>query len=368
MKRDGSIVSVIAVSMIALVIVLFASLRERPMIVENQAIADDAIANQEALPLEPETCYPEINTVLVDNGRLVMGTTDGIYLKPDFADGAIERREAGVGIMHLTTILPMGENRYVGGDGLYLLDENYSLLADQIDLGRRVYALTEFGEGILVGGDEGLWYHRDLPGDETVPQDTLLKEGIIVTALAEDRGGLWVGTYGDGLYRFDGQSWNRRYLERDTSMFDFVTALEYNYPNLWVGTEHTLFRYDGGKWAQMFVADSSETYNVTCVMTTPAATYIGLADGLLRYSDNTLVRNAEYDGMEVVGLCRSDKGVLVATRNDGIFTYKGKEEIVSPEQLIPDQKEGDLENIAETIPDEYTVAQPAAEYAGDTDY
>jgi ligand-binding sensor domain-containing protein len=372
MKRDGSIVSVIAICLLALTIVLYAGLKKRPRIVETKAIADvtETSAESAAEPMQDAMDrYPEINTVLVDQQRLVIGASDGIYVKPDLDEQPLEKRDAGIGITYLNTILPMGDHRYVGGDGLYLLDENYTLYLDEYDFGRRVEALMEFGEGILVGSETGLWYHCDVPVDENMPQDTLLKEGIIVTALAEDTGGLWVGTYGDGLYRFDGQNWQRRYLLRDTSMFDFVTALEYFYPNLWVGTEEAIFRYDGGKWAQMFVADSSEYHNVTSIMTTPAATYIGTDCGLLRYAADGLVEESDYSGMEIVGFCRSEKGVIVATRNDGIFTYNGKEELVSPEQLTPDYLAGDEESeiIAETDPEAFTVPYET-EYAGETDY
>jgi ligand-binding sensor domain-containing protein len=360
MKNQGSLVAIIAVCVVGLAVVLVGSLAKKPRIVESQAVAESAVAVEPAsteTPAEPAEQYPAINTVLVDQGRLVMGTDDGIYLLPDFSgDYTPEKRDAGIELQHLTAILPMGENRYAGGDGLYMLDDNYSMLLDSFDLGRRVYALMEFGEGILVGSEAGLWYHNDFPvGDEPV-QDTLLKEDVIVTALAEDEGGLWMGTQGDGLYRFDGQHWRERFLQRDSAMFDYVNALEYTYPFLWVGTDEAIFRYNGGKWAQMFVADSSETYRVTCIMTTPAATYIGTDSGLLRFAQDTLVADEFFDGSEIIGLCRSTKGVIVATRTDGIFTYNGKEEIVSPEQLTPHifARDDNTDVIAGTAPEEYT--------------
>jgi len=376
MKKDGSIVSVIAVCIIGLAVVMFVGLKKRPMIVENQATADVFQTSGEANPEDPQSSenrFPKINTVLVDNGRLIIGAQDGIYVKPNLDEGPVTRRESGVELMYLNAILPVGDQRYVGGTGLYLLDENYSLLIDEYDFGCRISALMEFGDGILVGSESGLWFHCDMPLEGDMAQDTLLKDGIIVTALAQDKGELWVGTYGDGLYRFDGQTWQQRFLERDTTMFDFVSALEYYYPNLWVGTEQAIFRYDGGKWSQMFVADSSETYNVTCIMATPAATYIGTDDGLLRFAKDTLAVSADFDGMEIVGLCRSEKGVIVATRNDGIFTYKGKEEIVSPEQLNPDFMAGNNETTAGTNPEIFSVPSEtelakADPIGGDTDY
>ncbi len=88
-------------------------------------------------------------------------------------------------------------------------------------------------------------------------------------------------------------------------------------------------------------------------MTTPAATYIGTADGLFRFAADTLKITEGFEGMEIAGLCRSEKGVLVATRNNGIFTFNGKEQIVSPEQLMPHIYDEDEENnvLAETALD-----------------
>ena len=339
MRNQGSIVAVIVVSIVGLAVILVGSLATKPKIVQTQAIAEN-LATPEAAASQvselPAEYHSVVSTILVDEGRLVIGAGDGIYIWPGMDDEfEPERREPGVELKHLNVILPMDDHRYVAGEGLYLLDDNYSMLLDVSDFGSRVYALMEFGEGILIGTEQGLWYHSDLPIEEEAAPDTLLKDGIIVTALVEDRGGLWVGTHGDGLYRFDGQRWQERFLLRDTLMFDFVNALEYSYPFLWVGTDEAIFCYDGGKWAQMFVSDSSETYDVTCIMTTPAATYIGTGAGLLRYAQESLVIDEFFGGSEIVGLCRSEKGVIVATREDGIFTYQGKEEIVSPEQLTP---------------------------------
>jgi len=357
MNKQGSLAAIIIVSLIGFCVVIFVSLKKRPRIVEKTAVADVYAVPESAAfdgSLMGETgIAPKISTVLMDEGRLVIGTDKGIYILPALGgDYLPEERKSP--ITYLNAILPFNESRYVGADNLYKLDNNYINTEEQIELGSQVFDMLEFGEGLLVGSDEGLWYHCDDPAYfPECPYDTLIKDGIVVTALAEDRNGLWVGTYGNGLYFFDGQKWHERFLERDTAMFDYVNALEYVYPFLWVGTDEGVFRYDGGKWAQMFVADSSEFYNVTAIMTTPAATYIGTADGLLRFSGDSLKAVDGYAGMEIAGFCRSEKGVLVATRNNGIFTFNGREEIVSPEQLNPEIENGDDINIplAETDPD-----------------
>jgi hypothetical protein len=95
----------------------------------------------------------------------------------------------------------------------------------------------------------------------------------------------------------------------------------------------------------MFIADSSETFAVSTIMATPAATYIGTEDGLLRFASDSLQAEDKFEGVAIASLASNDKDVIVATRRDGIYKLKGKGEIVSPEQLT-------LQVMAEVINEE----------------
>jgi ligand-binding sensor domain-containing protein len=367
MKNTGSLVAIIAVTFLCFVVIIFASLKKRPVIVENNATADE-VATPASAALDSEEFgggyLPEVTTVLVDNGRLVIGTDNGLFVMPHIgkvADSAAipERVYSEPELLCLNTILPYGDSRFAGDyTGLYKLDDDYTMIFESYYPDESVYALLEFGDGILVGTDRGLWYHCDTPAEglaadiieETSCYDTLLLDGVIVTALAADYSGIWVGTYGDGLFFGDGSGWKSRHLLRDTTSFAFVNALEYRYPYLWVGTEKAIYRYNGGRWAQMFVADSSEFHAVTTITSTAAATYIGTENGLLWHVYDTLLTVPEYEGKAIAAICSDGKEVIVATRKDGIFTFKGKEEIVSPEQLTFQALPGDITNevLAET--------------------
>jgi hypothetical protein len=343
MKNSGSLAAIIAVVMLGILIIMVGSIKRRPVIVETEATANEfALPETAAFNNQyPNAGYrPEVTTMLVDGQKLVVGTDNGLFLLPLSQRKQIppapiipEKRELSASLMNLNAILPIGNDRFVGGDGFYKFDSDYTANLGAYYPGENVNVIMEYGDGLLVGTDKGLWFHCTDPLDETGCADALVKSGIIVTALAGDRGGLWVGTYGDGLLFFDGRTWQERYLRRDTFALSFVNALEYSYPNLWVGTDAGIFRYDGGKWSQMFVNDSSEVYSVNTILCTSAATYIGTEGGLLRYTDGCLENVDDFEGMEVVKLCANPKDVFVATRTDGIYTYNGKEELVSPEQL-----------------------------------
>jgi ligand-binding sensor domain-containing protein len=370
-NSKGSLVAVIVVSIIGLSIVFFGSIRKRPVIIETQAVATEMGDSSTGDYTENGWDYrPQVNTIISDNGRLVIGTDDGLFVMPIHKNRAKateadlpEKRSPGGELLHLNTIMPLGDVRYTGGDGLYKLDKDYSMALESFFHDKTVYALMEFSDGLLVGTDRGLWFHCDQPlgepstngtlGEIGCSADTLLLPNVMVTALALDRDGLWVGTYGDGLFFYDGQTWRERYLKRDTLAFSCVNALEYSYPNLWVGTDNGIYIYNGGKWNQMFVCDSSESYEVTCFLSTRAATYVGTEHGLLKYANDTLTNVENFAGDAIAGLCVNGKNVIVATRENGIYTYNRKEEIVSPEQLTTQINSGVNEEnkvTAETAP------------------
>ena len=339
--RHASVI--IAVAMLGILVVMVGSIKKRPMIVETTATANEyASPETAAFNNDSGDFYygPRVTSVLVDNDKLVIGTDDGLYMMPLSTGKTIppatvnpEKRELGAGITCLNVIMPLGDDRYIGGNGLYKFDSSYTANLAAYYPNENINVVMEYGDGLLVGTDRGLWYHCSQPLDESGCTDAFVKPGIIVTALATDHDGLWVGTYGDGLLYFDGNSWQERYLRRDTFALSFINALEYTYPYLWVGTDQGIFRYDGGKWAQMFVSDSSEVYSVNSIMTTAAATYIGTENGLLRYAGDTLKIVDNFKGMPIAKICADKKDVIVATKEDGIYTYNGKEELVSPEQL-----------------------------------
>ena len=333
LAAKGQLVSIVLISLIAIVLIIGASLKHKPKLVVVEATAEQVVPINSTVEPEPEPVienrYPVINKVYYDNNRFDFISGDKLYMVTQDSAGWADPQEIVLDTIAMQTACLVYEDDkiVVGGNRLLITSPDYAELYDQYDLDSPINVILPFGEGYLVGANDGLYFVYDCY------EDTIIKEDILVSALAEDVGGLWVGTFGDGLWRFDGERWQRRYLLRDTTIFDFVTALEYSYPFLWVGTPSGIFRYDGGSWSQLFVSDSSEIYEVNCFLPRALNTYIGTEQGLFVYANDTLSAVPDFENEHVIGLFKGNKDIFVATRENGILTLKGKEEILRPDQL-----------------------------------
>jgi ligand-binding sensor domain-containing protein len=328
---QGQLVAVIVVSVLAIILIVGLSLKKKPRIVAVQAEAELTNTVDTSISQQPLQVYPpEIDGVFHQPGKLAVYAGNKLHTIGHDGAGWAEPvyEELDVKSLQLNCILLENDRVIIGGNKLFITGENYLEICSEYDFDSPVNVIIPFGEGYLAGTNNGLYFYTQ---DK---EATIFKEDILVTALAEDVGGLWVGTFGDGLWRFDGEKWQRRYLIRDTSIFDFVNVLTFNYPFLWVGTPSGIFRYDGGGWKQLFVDDSSEVYEFNCFLPMVFKTYIGTQQGLFVFANDSLKIVPDFESMQVIGLFKDGGEIIVATRNSGIFKLKGKEEILRPEQLL----------------------------------
>ncbi len=339
MRDKGQVVSVIVVSLLAFVLIIGAGLKKRPQVVMVEAIAEQAIPADTIEPViepvveeqvtSPAPSYPEIERVFYNNGKFDILSGKMLYTVMKDSSGWSDPVTSFCSdhAPDMACMLYEKDEAVIGGDRLIFADYEYESLRDTFDLGAPVNVVLKFGEGYLIGANDGLHFMDDWYSD------SLMKADLLVTSLTEDDDGLWVGTFGDGLWRYDGENWKRRYLARDTEIFDFVSALEYQYPYLWVGTPSGIFQHDGGEWKQLYLRDSTEIYEVNCFLPKVFSTYIGTEQGLFVYANDSLQAVPAFIGKPVIGLFKGDNDIFVATRSDGIVTLKGKEEILRPEQL-----------------------------------
>lgn len=202
-------------------------------------------------------------------------------------------------------------NIYVGGDRLYELRDT-DLVPVSDDLGGIVTVLYSYGPALMVGTESGLY-------SKTASGTVQLMRDVWVTAITADGNGLWVGTDGDGLYRWDNQNFTQRFLTRDSSLFDYVNSLTYSHGLVYLGTTNGLFVYNGGRWQPYTTADGLPSDNVMAVAVSGWTAYVATDQGVVSFNegDFTPVRHLETEPS--TSLHNSPCGLLVGTETDGLL-------------------------------------------------
>ena len=204
---------------------------------------------------------------------------------------------------------------FVGGDCLYRLDGTELIPVDG-DFAGRINVLCSYGPSLMIGTTSGL-YARNILGNIS------LLDGIEVSALVADDGGLWIGSNGQGLLRWDGQRFKQRYLARDRSLFDNVTALAFNHNRLYVGTTNGLFVFDGGRWTTVTADDGLPCDRITSIDATGWVVYVGTSEGLVSYFNNEVLPVDRLGGYPTTVVRAAGRKIVAATANDGLILKDG---------------------------------------------
>lgn len=87
--------------------------------------------------------------------------------------------------------------------------------------------------------------------------------GSVQTVSMDLLGNLWVGTFGNGVYKFDGVSWSRPTTPNSPGTANYVTCSAMDQQgHLWFGTYTAgLYIYDGLSWQHFTTSNSGLTYN-----------------------------------------------------------------------------------------------------------
>jgi len=258
-----------------------------------------------------ETGLPPINALRVEDGLVYAGFDGGLLIydlkHQDFSVIPVEE--------NLEAIARHGGDRFVGGDNLYQLD-SAGLIRLEDEIPGQITALCSYGPSLMIGATTGL-YARNFLGCVSLLED------IEVSALVSDGDGLWIGTAGDGLYRWDGEKYSKRYLVRDVNLFDHVTALDYNHRHLYVGTPNGMFVYDGGRWETVSIDEGLPSNEVTAIDATGWIVRIGTTAGLATLFNNevTLVEKLSNYTITAVGV--SDGRIIAGTAQQGLVIKNG---------------------------------------------
>jgi len=200
---------------------------------------------------------------------------------------------------------------YVGGRHLYQFDGAMLKKLD-VEMGADITCLYSYGDRLMVGTAQGLYSHDGTTSD-------LLMDDVFVSAMVADESGLWVGSDGQGLYRWDGDDFNKRYLLRDQTMFDSVNTLDYNHEHLYVGTTRGMHVYDGGRWETITTAEGLPSNNVRTIDASAWVVYAGTEEGVVSYFGGDLRPVKKLADKKVNSLSRRGRRLIVATDYEGIL-------------------------------------------------
>lgn len=211
----------------------------------------------------------------------------------------------------------LGEKIVLGGDNLYTLDGD--ILSDndyKLDLAGSVTVLHRQDMRLYIGTTEGL-YELGTDGIRELASD------IYVSAITNDDAGVWVGTAGQGLYRWDGVSFRKRYLQRDSTLFDHVTALAYNRNHLYLGTDRGFFVHDGGRWQPYDLADGLPSETITTINADDWVIKVGTTRGAVTFFNNEFKPIQKFAGLAVYRFVARDNKLLAATAQSGLVMKSG---------------------------------------------
>jgi len=222
---------------------------------------------------------------------------------------------------------------YVGGDNLY------TVVGDQLELVEAdfigdITALFSFQYRLMIGTEAGL-YESSIFGDH------ILLDDVSVTGMAADREGLWVGTDGQGLYRWDGDEFKKRYLMRDTAIFDRINSLAGKNGHIYVGTDDAFYEFDGGKWRTVTTDDGLPSNKIVAIDASTWVVYIGTDAGVVSYHKNEFKPVNKLDNMRVTAMRSRAHRLFVGTDCDGLLMKSGPmlKTVVDP---VDEKVEGEL--------------------------
>lgn len=219
-------------------------------------------------------------------------------------------------------------NLFIGGDRLYQVEARALVLVDE-DIDGAITALSSFGEALVIGTEEALYLRTPIAMVK-------LFDDITVSELVVQNEKLWIGTEGQGLYQYDGSKIKKRFLHRDSTLFDDVTALASWNNHLYLGTPNGMFIYDGGRWTELGVDDGLPSEQIFAINADGWVIYVGTSAGTVSYFKETFRPVSKLAERSVMSLMRYGKKLVVGTQFEGLLL---KSDAVLKTMVAPHQDE-----------------------------
>lgn len=251
-------------------------------------------------------------TDLLQVGTNLYATYDGGVVVYDLVAGEMVDIRCGE---KFSALASYNDQIFVGGERLYTILDN-DLNPVEMELEGAVKSMANYEYQLIVGTESGL-YNYSIFGSSQVMED------VTVSSLAADLSGVWVGTDGQGLYRWNGTEFKKRYLKRDETLFDRITSLAYGHNHTYVGTADGLYIYDGGSWQTLTAADGLPEGTVRSVDASGWVVYIGTDQGVVSYFENDFIPVKKLSDKGGQALLVKARNIYVGTDRDGLLMKTG---------------------------------------------
>lgn len=204
---------------------------------------------------------------LAPDSTIWIGTNNGVSF---FKNGQLESLKMVENtVVRDLIFLPNGEIRAASNKGLlYVTKSSLSFGKIKSIALPDASSLIEYKGKIWFGTNDGL-FRVDANGNHFCGDDSRYMRNAITSISKDSKGNLWIGTYGDGMYCFDGERYFRVDLQlelyRKTVLSIYIDAQD----NLWIATLRSgVVQYDQSSKTFTTLSESEGLSNnhVRCIL------------------------------------------------------------------------------------------------------
>jgi diguanylate cyclase (GGDEF)-like protein len=320
------------------------------------------------VPIADKAQYPalDINAIAEDEGRILVGTTNGVF---DVADGKLVRRAGSPA--PATSLLKSADGIYVGttggvarlhGGGSDMLALPEAMRAGVVtrlaEAQGKIWAGTSLGLMVRSGdswesattepvlqhsptnmlfqdSDRSLWVSsnagmgrlRDGVLAEVIPEKNPTAVKGVITAFEDRERNLWFGSQWVGLVRM----WNgsTRRLSSAEGLLEPIVWSVARAPDgrTWVGTNDGLSVFQGGRFTQILRGDQLPHPHAYNLLAEADRIWIGTRRGLVLYRDGKIESPsvlAPLASAQINGIVRGHTGVVWIPTSEGLYRLDGE--------------------------------------------
>ncbi len=198
---------------------------------------------------------------------------------------------------------------------------------------------------IWLGGDGTLF---SLKNDQILQVD-FPSDAKVESIAVSDMGVLWIGTWGDGLYRFDGESWSN-YTQSSHGLSDNrVTALLFEQNRLWLGYHFGIGFFENESFTNI-ASDFffNDPFDVKQLLKHNNALIIAAWGGLHIYQDGKLDQVVDDQSILSVTTDASDT-LWFGTNDNGLFKIHVDDLVSNDYPFYPDIDPVPYQQVKDTI-------------------